>query len=162
VRARSARTSPKGRRGSRRPLRARACPALPSCLPARPGRRRGEAPTALLRADDPSCATRCPPGASWLQHYYYNRSLTAQSDEFRSRTRSTPCAGQPRAGRSQKMSQSLKSVNVITLFVEDPLRSKEFYERIFDVAGVDEGHGTVIFQFDNLFLRLLQRGEAES
>ena len=60
------------------------------------------------------------------------------------------------------MTQSLKSVNVITLFVEDPLRSKEFYERIFDVVGVDEGHGTVIFQFDNLFLRLLRRGEAES
>jgi catechol 2,3-dioxygenase-like lactoylglutathione lyase family enzyme len=59
------------------------------------------------------------------------------------------------------MTQSLKSVNVITLFVEDPLRSKEFYERIFDVAGVDEGHGTVIFQFDNVFLRLLRRGEAE-
>ena len=60
------------------------------------------------------------------------------------------------------MTQSLKSVNVITLFVEDPLRSKEFYERIFDVVGVDEGHGTVIFQLDNLFLRLLGRGEAES
>jgi lactoylglutathione lyase len=60
------------------------------------------------------------------------------------------------------MSQALKSVNVITLFVEDPLRSKEFYEGIFDVVGVDEGHGTVIFPFDNLFLRLLRRGEAES
>jgi len=60
------------------------------------------------------------------------------------------------------MTQSLKSVNVITLFVEDPLRSKEFYEQIFDVAGVDEGHGTVIFPFDNLFLRLLRRGEAET
>ena len=59
------------------------------------------------------------------------------------------------------MTQSLKSVNVITLFVEDPLRSKEFYERIFDVVGVDEGHGTVIFPFDNVFLRLLRRGEAE-
>src|SRR6266576_3313998 len=46
------------------------------------------------------------------------------------------------------MAQSLKSVNVITLFV--------------DVVGVDEGHGTVIFQFDNLFLRLLRREEAES
>ena len=60
------------------------------------------------------------------------------------------------------MAQSLKSVNVITLFVEDQLRSKEFYEQIFDVVGVDEGHGTVIFQFDNLFLRLLRREEAES
>jgi len=60
------------------------------------------------------------------------------------------------------MAQSLKSVNVITLFVEDQLRSKEFYEQVFDVGGVDEGHGTVIFQFDNLFLRLLRREEAES
>ena len=60
------------------------------------------------------------------------------------------------------MAQSLKSVNVITLFVDDQLRSKEFYEQIFDVVGVDEGHGTVIFQFDNLFLRLLRREEAES
>lgn len=58
------------------------------------------------------------------------------------------------------MTQSLKSVNVITLFVEDPLRSKEFYEQIFDADGVDEGHGTVIFPLDNLFLRLLSRGEA--
>ncbi len=60
------------------------------------------------------------------------------------------------------MTQSLKSVNVITLFVEDPLRSKEFYERIFDVVGIDEGHGTVIFPFDNLFVRLLKRDEAET
>src|SRR5215208_767691 len=60
------------------------------------------------------------------------------------------------------MAQSLKSVNVITLFVEDQLRSKEFYEQIFDVAGVDEGHVTVLFQFDNLFLRLLSHEEAES
>jgi hypothetical protein len=42
------------------------------------------------------------------------------------------------------------------------LRSKEFYEQIFDVVGVDEGHGTVIFQFGNRFLRLLRREEAES
>jgi lactoylglutathione lyase len=60
------------------------------------------------------------------------------------------------------MAEPLKSVNVLTLFVEDQLRSKEFYEQIFDVVGIDEGHGTVIFQFDNLFLRLLKREEAES
>ena len=59
------------------------------------------------------------------------------------------------------MAQSLKSVNVITLFVEDLHRSKEFYERVFEVAAADEEEGTVIFRFDNLFLRLLRRGEAE-
>jgi catechol 2,3-dioxygenase-like lactoylglutathione lyase family enzyme len=60
------------------------------------------------------------------------------------------------------MTQSLSAVNVITLFVADEQRSKEFYERLFGVAGADEGHGTVIFKLDNLFLRLLERGEAES
>lgn len=60
------------------------------------------------------------------------------------------------------MSQSLKSVNVITLFVEDPLRSKEFYDGIFDVAGIDEGHGTVIYPLDNVLIRLLRRAEAEN
>jgi catechol 2,3-dioxygenase-like lactoylglutathione lyase family enzyme len=59
------------------------------------------------------------------------------------------------------MAQSLKTVNVITLFVEDQQRSKEFYERVFDVAAADEKEGTVIFKFDNLFLRLLTRREAE-
>ena len=38
---------------------------------------------------------------------------------------------------------------------------KEFYERVFEVAPVDEEEGTVIFEFGNLFLRLLSRAEAE-
>ncbi len=59
------------------------------------------------------------------------------------------------------MVQSLRSVNVITLFVEDPQRSKEFYERVFEIAAVDEEEGTVIFKLDNLFLRLVTRGKAE-
>ena len=59
------------------------------------------------------------------------------------------------------MAQSLKAVNVITLFVEDQRRSKEFYERVFEVSAADEEEGTVIFEFDNLFLRLLTRGAAE-
>ena len=43
---------------------------------------------------------------------------------------------------------------VITLFVHDLARSMEFYERVFEVAPADE-EGTVIFEVDNLFLRLL-------
>ena len=39
------------------------------------------------------------------------------------------------------MAQSLKSVSVITLFVADEQRSKEFYERVFEVAAVDEDEG---------------------
>jgi catechol 2,3-dioxygenase-like lactoylglutathione lyase family enzyme len=59
------------------------------------------------------------------------------------------------------MPQTLTTVRVVTLFVEDEQRSKQFYERVFGVAPADEGHGTVIFQLDNLFLRLLRRDEAE-
>lgn len=60
------------------------------------------------------------------------------------------------------MSQFPKSVSAITLFVEDLARSKEFYERVFQVSGVVEADaGTVILEFDNVFLRLLTRTEAE-
>ncbi len=59
------------------------------------------------------------------------------------------------------MAQSLTSVDVVTLFVADQQRSKEFYEHVFGVAPADEEEGTVIFKFDNMFLRLLTRGEAE-
>lgn len=60
------------------------------------------------------------------------------------------------------MAQSLTTVNVITLFVEDQETSKEFYEHVFDVTAADEAPGTVIFKFDNLFLRLLTRSEAQN
>jgi catechol 2,3-dioxygenase-like lactoylglutathione lyase family enzyme len=57
--------------------------------------------------------------------------------------------------------QSAKSVSAITLFVDDLARSKEFYARVFDVKPADEEEGTGIFEFGNLFVRLLSRAEAE-
>lgn len=59
------------------------------------------------------------------------------------------------------MAQWLKTVNVITLFVEEQQRSKEFYERVFEVTADHEEEGAVIFRLDNLFLRLLTRSAAE-
>lgn len=59
------------------------------------------------------------------------------------------------------MAQFTKSVSAITLFVEDLARSKEFYERVFEVTPADEEEGTIIFELDNVFLRLLSRTEAE-
>ena len=59
------------------------------------------------------------------------------------------------------MAQPPRSVSAITLFVEDLTRSKEFYARAFDVTPADEEEGTIIFEFDNVFLRLLTRTEAE-
>jgi lactoylglutathione lyase len=58
------------------------------------------------------------------------------------------------------MGESLRSVGAITLFVEDPQRSKEFYARVFDVEVAFEDDNSVAFKFDNLFLNLLKRGVA--
>ena len=60
------------------------------------------------------------------------------------------------------MALPLKSVSAITLFVESIPRSKEFYERVFDVEVIEEeDEGTVILKFDNVFMRLLARSEAQ-
>ena len=43
------------------------------------------------------------------------------------------------------MSASLKSVGAITLFVEDPRRSKSFYERVFQLSPIYEDENAVAF-----------------
>jgi catechol 2,3-dioxygenase-like lactoylglutathione lyase family enzyme len=53
------------------------------------------------------------------------------------------------------VSESLKSVGAITIFVDDPKRSKEFYERVFDVSPVFEDDNSVAFEFENLIVNLL-------
>ena len=53
------------------------------------------------------------------------------------------------------MSVSLKSVGAITMFVDDPRRSKEFYERVFEVSPVFEDENSVAFEFENLIVNLL-------
>ncbi len=54
------------------------------------------------------------------------------------------------------MSESLKSVGAITLFVEDPQRSKSFYEKVFDLAPVYEDENATAFKFENMFINLLR------
>lgn len=58
------------------------------------------------------------------------------------------------------MGESLRSLGAITLWVEDPQRSKEFYTRAFDVEVAFEDADSVAIQFDNMFLNLLRRGAA--
>lgn len=53
------------------------------------------------------------------------------------------------------MSESLKSVGAITMFVDDPKRSKEFYERVFEVSPVFEDENSVTFEFEKLIVNLL-------
>jgi lactoylglutathione lyase len=54
------------------------------------------------------------------------------------------------------VSESLKNVGAITMFVADPQRSKAFYERVFGVSAVHEDESSVAFQFDNLIVNLLE------
>jgi catechol 2,3-dioxygenase-like lactoylglutathione lyase family enzyme len=53
------------------------------------------------------------------------------------------------------VSESLKSVGAITMFVDDPKRSKEFYERVFEVSPVFEDENSVAFEFEKLIVNLL-------
>jgi lactoylglutathione lyase len=57
---------------------------------------------------------------------------------------------------SERVSESLKSVGAITMFVEDPKRSKVFYERVFEVSPMYEDDDAVAFKFENTVVNLLQ------
>ena len=46
------------------------------------------------------------------------------------------------------------------MFVEDPQRSKSFYEREFDLAPVYEDENAAAFEFENTILNLLRTSEA--
>ncbi|MFY9580116.1 MAG: VOC family protein [Gaiellaceae bacterium] len=54
------------------------------------------------------------------------------------------------------MSASLKSVGAITLFVEDPQRSKTFYQDIFDLPAIYEDDDSAGFKFENTIVNLLR------
>ena len=58
------------------------------------------------------------------------------------------------------MSESLNSVGAITLFVEDRQRSKEFYERVFQVPVLFEDENSAAFKFENTIINLLARPAA--
>lgn len=54
------------------------------------------------------------------------------------------------------------NVWAVTLFVEDPTRSKEFYRRAMDLAPVYEDESSVAFKLDNLILNLLATRQAQA
>jgi catechol 2,3-dioxygenase-like lactoylglutathione lyase family enzyme len=53
-------------------------------------------------------------------------------------------------------SGSLRSVGAITLFVDDPQRSKSFYQNVFDVSPIYEDEDSAAFGFENLIVNLLK------
>ena len=58
------------------------------------------------------------------------------------------------------MSVSLKSVDAITLFVEDPEKSKSFYQDVFDLPVIFEDENSAVFRFENMIVNLLNISEA--
>lgn len=53
------------------------------------------------------------------------------------------------------MSESLKGVGAITMFVEDRARAKAFYEKVFEVPILNEDEDSIAFKFENMFVNLL-------
>ncbi len=53
------------------------------------------------------------------------------------------------------MSALLTSVGAITLFVEDPRRSKVFYENVFGLPVTFEDESSAVFKFENTIINLL-------
>jgi lactoylglutathione lyase len=62
--------------------------------------------------------------------------------------------------RGADLSNSLKSVGAITMFIEDVQRSKSFYEQVFDVQAIYEDENAVAFQFENMIVNLLRTDAA--
>jgi catechol 2,3-dioxygenase-like lactoylglutathione lyase family enzyme len=58
------------------------------------------------------------------------------------------------------MSESLRSVGAITLFVEDLPRSKSFYADVFDLPVVWEDESSAVFKLDNTLINLLETSAA--
>jgi catechol 2,3-dioxygenase-like lactoylglutathione lyase family enzyme len=58
------------------------------------------------------------------------------------------------------MNASLNQIGAITLFVEDVRRSREFYERVFRLPVIHEDDESVVFEFSNTILNLLNTDAA--
>jgi len=56
--------------------------------------------------------------------------------------------------------KSLNSVGAVTLFVDDPQRSKAFYRDVFGVPTIFEDAASVAFKFENLIVNLLATSAA--
>jgi catechol 2,3-dioxygenase-like lactoylglutathione lyase family enzyme len=53
------------------------------------------------------------------------------------------------------------SLGAVVLFVDDVQRTKEFYERTFQIANVNEDETSVTFRFDKTFFHLLRTDSAQ-
>jgi catechol 2,3-dioxygenase-like lactoylglutathione lyase family enzyme len=71
-----------------------------------------------------------------------------------------PAPIRPLIERGVDLTESLSAVGAITMFIEDPRKSKEFYEGVFGVTAVYEDDDAVAFQFENMIVNLLKTDAA--
>lgn len=57
---------------------------------------------------------------------------------------------------------TLDRIGAITLFVDDPARSKEFYGRVFDAALEYEDENSAVFGFSGVLVNVLKRTGADT
>ena len=60
------------------------------------------------------------------------------------------------------MSTPLKNLVAVTVFVDDPRRSKAFYSETFGLPAHFEDQNSVVFKFDNVLINLLEMHEARA
>jgi catechol 2,3-dioxygenase-like lactoylglutathione lyase family enzyme len=60
----------------------------------------------------------------------------------------------------KRSADPLKSVGAITLFVEDPQRSKAFYRHVFGRSAIYEDEDAVAFRFESMIVNLLKTSAA--
>lgn len=65
-----------------------------------------------------------------------------------------------RVGKGMVMSESLRTVSAMSLFVEDVGAAKAFYREVFEVPVVYEDEVSAALKFDNLLVNLLHRSAA--
>jgi catechol 2,3-dioxygenase-like lactoylglutathione lyase family enzyme len=58
------------------------------------------------------------------------------------------------------MGELPKSLGAITLFVDDPQRSKAFYSKVFDLPPAYEDENSAAFNFENTIINLLKSSAA--
>jgi lactoylglutathione lyase len=58
------------------------------------------------------------------------------------------------------MASSLNSIGAVTLFVDDPIHSKLWYQRVFEAPSIHEDDVSAVVEMDNTIINLLQRTEA--
>jgi lactoylglutathione lyase len=84
-----------------------------------------------------------------------HRNAKTLAGRYVARLSRADAASQPSDGGAE-VSDALTTIGAITLFVEDPQRSKSFYQGVFDLSVIYEDESSAAFRFENMIVNLLK------